>query len=209
SSEQALGEGRARVRATVAAALQLGGHGGQTGPRTLVRAAGVKTRLPASLASRGIELQSVLQAMQAPRAGRLNVVILDTCLNDPFPHDASADPPAPPTPPTDTLIAYATAPGSFAADGAKHGVYTNALLHALNGGPPHTLGSLFEHVAAQVQFATRGAQRPWIAAALPLSLELGGGAQREAGARLARADDDDPVVMLHSRGILPQDSSEQ
>ncbi|MEW9581870.1 SUMF1/EgtB/PvdO family nonheme iron enzyme [Paraburkholderia sp. DGU8] len=203
---QALGEFRERLRSGGVALFYFGGHGMQIGGRTLLMSAGVDARLPASLASRGIELQSVLQAMQAPRAGRLNVVILDTCLNDPFLHDATADPPAPPT---DTLIAYATAPGSFAADGAKHGIYTNALLHALNGAAPHTLGSLFEHVAAQVQFATRGAQRPWIAAALPLSVELGGAAQREASARLARADDEDPVVMLHSRGILPKDSSEQ
>ncbi|HEY2608153.1 SUMF1/EgtB/PvdO family nonheme iron enzyme [Paraburkholderia sp. RL18-103-BIB-C] len=203
---QAIGQFRERLRAGGVGLFYFGGHGMQIGRRTLLMSAGVDARLPASLASHGIELQNVLQAMQAPRAGRLNLVILDTCLNNPFAHDATGEPQAPPA---DTLIAYATAPGGFAADGARHGVYTNALLRALHSGSPQTLGSLFQHVAAQVQIATGDEQRPWIAAALPLSLQLSGAARREASALLARADHDDPVVTLHSRGILPKDSSEQ
>ncbi|MFL9961932.1 SUMF1/EgtB/PvdO family nonheme iron enzyme [Paraburkholderia sediminicola] len=203
---QAIGEFRERLRAGGVGLFYFGGHGMQIGRRTLLMSAGVEARVPASLASQGIELQSVLQAMQPPRAGRLNLVILDTCLNNPFARDATGDPQAPPA---DTLIAYATAPGGFAADGARHGVYTNALLRALNSGSPQTLGGLFQRVAAQVQVATGGEQRPWIAAALPLSLHLSDAAQRDASALLARADHDDPVVTLHSRGILPKDSSEQ
>ena len=203
---QAIGAFRERLRAGGTGLFYFAGHGLQIGRQTLLMSAGFDARLPASLVSNAIDLQSVLAAMQAPRAGRLNLVILDTCLNNPFAPGATVDPRAPPA---DTLIAYASAPGGFAADGAHHGVYTNALLNALGNASPQTLDSLFQRVAAQVQVATGDKQRPWIASALPLSFRLTDAAHGDASTPLAWAAHDDPVVKLHSRGILPKDSSEQ
>lgn len=209
-----------RLRAGGTGLFYFAGHGVQIGQRTLLMSAGFDARAPvssASLARDGIDLQSVLRAMQTPRADRLNLVILDTCLNDPFTRDASGNlqtprstsTPMPAPPPADTLIAYATAPGGFAADGARHGVYTNALLHALGHASRDTLAGLFESIAAQVRLATADRQKPWIASTLALSLRERGLAARDSGALLSSSVADDPVVALHSRGILPKDSSEQ
>nr|WP_175147916.1 SUMF1/EgtB/PvdO family nonheme iron enzyme [Paraburkholderia ultramafica] len=204
--QQAIGEFHQRLGASGVGLFYFAGHGMQIGRQTLLMPAGLDARLPASLVSSGVDLKAVLQAMRAPRAGRLDLVILDTCLNDPFSPDATTDSPAPSA---GTVIAYAAAPGGFAADGARHGVYTNALLHALKSAPSQTLDSLFQRVAAQVREATGDEQQPWIAAPLSPSSRLSGAANRDPTASLAWAVHDDPVVMLHSRGILPKDSSEQ
>lgn len=204
--QQAISEFRQRLQAGGVGLFYFAGHGMQIGQRTLLLPAGLDARLPTSLIDHGIDLNTVLQAMHAPRAGRLNLVILDTCLNNPFAADVTGPAPALPA---DTVIAYATAPGGFAADGMRHGVYTDALLRALNSSASPTLASLFQRVAAQVRDATHGAQKPWVAAALPLSIDLNGAAYHDASASRAFAVSDDPVVMLHSRGILPKDSSEQ
>ena len=204
--QQAISEFHQRLGAGGVGLFYFAGHGMQISRQTLLMPAGIDARLPASLVSNGVDLNVVLQAMRAPRADRLNLVILDTCLNNPFSPDATADTPAPSA---DTLIAYAAAPGGFAADGAHHGVYTDALLRTLQSAPSQPLDSLFQRVAAQVRDATGDQQQPWIAAPLSSSSHVSGAANREAAASLAWASHDDPVVMLHSRGILPKDSSEQ
>ena len=205
--QQAISEFRRRLGTDGVGLFYFAGHGMQIGRRTLLVPAGLEARSPASLVGNSVDLNTVLQAMQVPRADRLNLVILDTCLNNPFSPDATRDTPALPA---NTVIAYATAPGGFAADGARHGVYTNAWLRALHSAPSQTLASLFQRVAEQVREATGDQQQPWIAAALPPSMRLSEAAYRDATASLAPAvHDDDPVVMLHSRGILPKDSSEQ
>jgi uncharacterized caspase-like protein len=102
--------------------------------------------------------------------------------------------------PGNTVVAYATAPGGFAADGTRHGVYTNAWLHALDSAPSLALPDLLQRVAAQVRDATGGEQSPWLASSLPQPLLM---------ADAASTARDNPLVSLHSRGILPKDSSEQ
>ncbi|HEY4299134.1 MAG TPA: caspase family protein, partial [Paraburkholderia sp.] len=204
----AIAEFHRRLGANGVGLFYFAGHGMQIGRQTLLMPAGPDARLPASLVSNGIDVNSVLQAMQGARAGRLDLVILDTCLNNPFSPDAAIDTPAAALP-ANTVIAYATAPGRFAADGARHGTYTNALLRALNSAPSQTLGGLFERVVAQVRYATGDEQKPWVAAALPLSSRVNEAAERDTATPLASTAHDEPVVALHSRGILPKDSSEQ
>jgi formylglycine-generating enzyme required for sulfatase activity len=168
------------------------------GPQTLLIPAGLDARSPAALVRHAVDLHAVLQAMRGPHDGRLNLVILDTCLNNPFSADITGDTSALPG---NTVVAYATAPGGFAADGTRHGVYTNAWLHALDNAPSLALADLLQRVAAQVRNATGGEQSPWLASSLPQpSLTT---------ADAASAEQDNPLVTLHSRGILPKDSSEQ
>jgi formylglycine-generating enzyme required for sulfatase activity len=157
----------------------------------------VDARSPAEVVSNGVDLHAVLQAMRGARDGRLNLVILDTCLNNPFSADVTDDTAALPG---NTVVAYATAPGGFAADGTRHGVYTNAWLHALDSAPSPALPDLLQRVAAQVRDATGGEQSPWLASSLPQPLLT---------ADAASTARDNPLVALHSRGILPKDSSEQ
>ncbi|MGF6382297.1 formylglycine-generating enzyme required for sulfatase activity/uncharacterized caspase-like protein [Paraburkholderia atlantica] len=183
------------------------GHGMQVAGQTLLLPAGLDARAdnraPVSLLKNGVELNTVLHAMQSARAGGLNLVILDTCLDNPFtPAEIGIDKPQVAS---NTVIAYATAPGGFAADGPRHGVYTGALLQALNDADAssETLAALFRHVAAEVRAATRGAQQPWLSAARS-SIPASG--ERAAASSITW---DDRAITQRSRGIMPKESGEQ
>ena len=194
---QAIDEFHERLRAGGVGLFYFAGHGMRIGPQTLLIPAGLDTRLPAAVVRNAVDLNDVLQAMRTPAGGRLNLVILDTCLNNPFSADVTGDTPALPA---NTVVAYATSPGGFAADGKRHGVYTDAWLHALDNAAPLTLPEVLRRVATQVRDTTGREQAPWLASSLPRSLLL---------ADAASVAQRNSVVALHSRGILPKDSSEQ
>ncbi|RDK02788.1 hypothetical protein DLM46_11100 [Paraburkholderia lacunae] len=204
--QQAIAEFRQRLHAGGVGLFYFAGHGMQVGDETLLIPAGIDTRSPARLIGEGVDLRSVLQAMRAPRADPLNLVILDTCLSNPFSAPAKI---ATPALPGNTLIAYATAPGGFAADGARHGVYTGALLRALADAPSQDLHELFQQVAVKVRENTGGKQTPWMTSSLARAFHLNVPVSSVAAAQFAAATLVEPVVVLKSRGILPKDSSEQ
>jgi hypothetical protein len=98
----------------------------------------------------------------------MNLIILDACRNDPFErrfrggsHGLAAIDAA-----QGTLIAYATSPGSVAADGdGENGVYTEALLQALSE-PDLKVEEVFKRVRIAVAERTRKAQMPWESSSL-------------------------------------------
>nr|WP_025599392.1 SUMF1/EgtB/PvdO family nonheme iron enzyme [Burkholderia sp. WSM2230] len=198
--QRAISDFRERLRAGSVGVFYFAGHGMRIGTQTLLIPVGLDMRSPASPIREGIDLGNVLQAMHVSRDGELNIAIVDTCLDNPFTGTGVAEAAALPP---NTLVAYATARGGFAADGMRHGIYTHALLRALDETPRQPLVSLFARVAAQVRHATGEAQRPWIASSVPF---LAGGASGMSAELFAN---DETVVALHSRGILPKDSSEQ
>ena len=98
----------------------------------------------------------------------LNVVILDACRNNPFARSfrSAEQGLAKMDAPTGSLIAYATAPGSVAADGAgRNGVYTENLLKNLRT-PGLPITDLFMRVRMGVVAATGRKQVPWEASSL-------------------------------------------
>jgi len=129
------------------------------------------------VATKGIEARLVLQAMSNAK-NRLNVVILDACRNNPFVQSASRA--LVPTGTTDsrarsdsagglapmealvgTLIAFATAPESVAADGSgKNGVYTENLLRNITE-PGLRIEDVFKRTRFAVRQETGGRQVPW------------------------------------------------
>ncbi len=184
------------------------GHGLQVGKSTLLLPINTPTKQsPATMLTQGIDLQSILAGMSATRKDKLNLVILDTCLNNPY----NADDVSMLRPPPDrTIVAYATAPGAFAADGAQHGIFTAQLLDAVTN-PGRNIGDTLRDVAQSVSLATRGQQVPWVATGAGSaadSFQFAPDALRAAheASRSAMAE---TVVTLHSRGILPKDSNEQ
>ncbi|MBW9107189.1 SUMF1/EgtB/PvdO family nonheme iron enzyme [Paraburkholderia phenoliruptrix] len=201
--QRAIDEFRERLRAGGVGLFYFAGHGMRIGTQTLLVPAGLDMRSPASPIREGIDLDSVLQAMHASRSGGLNIAILDTCLDNPFTGEVVASAAALPP---HTLVAYATARGGFAADGLRHGIYTHALLRALDETPAQPLMSLFANVASQVRLATGGAQQPWIASSLPVTAAV---TRSATVASAGSGASDETVVAPHSRGILPKDSSEQ
>ena len=109
----------------------------------------------------------VLDQMEAAKSG-VNLVILDACRNNPFERrmrggsrglaavDAARG----------TLVAYATAPGSVAADGdGKNGLYTEELLEALRE-PGLKIEEVFKRVRINVARRSKGAQTPWESSSL-------------------------------------------
>src|SRR2546425_9484823 len=118
-----------------------------------------------------VDVDLLLEQM-AEAKNRVNVVILDACRNNPFERrlrgasrglaavDAARG----------TLIAYATAPGSVAADGeGANGLYTEELLKAIRV-PGLKVEEVFKRVREGVTGRTNGAQTPWESSSLPRGL---------------------------------------
>ncbi len=114
-----------------------------------------------------MELGDILEALEQS-AATTNLIILDACRNNPFEKkfrggsrglaivDASAG----------SLIAYATAPGSVAADGdGTNGLYTSELLKVLDV-PGLTVEDVFKRVRRSVMRASSGEQVPWESSSL-------------------------------------------
>ena len=98
----------------------------------------------------------------------VNLMILDACRNNPFEQRfrsqggglAQIDAPK------GTLIAYATAPGHVASDGAGgNGLYTAKLIEAIKT-PGIPIEEMFKRVRIAVSQATGDAQTPWEASSL-------------------------------------------
>ena len=110
----------------------------------------------------------LLLEQMAEAKNRVNMVILDACRNNPFERrmrgasrglaavDAARG----------TLVAYATAPGSVAADGdGANGLYTEELLQALRE-PGLKVEEVFKRVRINVARRSKGAQTPWESSSL-------------------------------------------
>jgi formylglycine-generating enzyme required for sulfatase activity len=191
---EAIHEFDRRLAAGGVGLLYFAGHAIQVGKSTLLLPVDVR-EAPADMLARGIALDDILAGMSMPRRDKLNLVVLDTCLNNPF----VANNVNVVQPPERTLVAYATQPGSVAADGVRHGMFTGALLHAL-AEPGRSVEDALRDASRSVNVATAGRQVPWIASATSGSLP-------SLAVPLTAATG--IVAIPRSRGILPKDSNEQ
>ena len=109
-----------------------------------------------------------VQDRMASTGARLSLVILDACRDNPFRGARSgARGRAAMATATGSFIAFATAPGSTAADNRneRNGLFTKYLLENL--GPPGVgLSELFDRVRTQVYEASGERQLPWIASSV-------------------------------------------
>jgi len=125
--EDALESFQARLAGGGTGLFYFAGHGFRVGDKTVLAPLDIDLAAPATLLRRGIELDSVLERMSPARPGGHNIVLLDTCLNNPF---GGASAPLPPQPSATTVL-HATTPGGFAAENGSNGAFTSALLAAL------------------------------------------------------------------------------
>src|SRR5262245_21197467 len=152
------------------------GHGVQVNGENFLIPVDDDIQEKSQVATKGIEAKLVLQAMGNAR-NRLNVVILDACRNNPFAQSVSralvatgtdgrarpdsASGLAPMEALVGTLIAFATAPESVAADGSgKNGVYTENLLRNISE-PGLRIEDVFKRTRFAVRQETSGRQVPW------------------------------------------------
>ncbi len=139
-----------------------------------VQASGINYLLPTDIAIRdeadldlaGVEAQWVVRQMESAR-NVTNIVILDACRDNPFAAlgfrgqglarmDA----------PTGTFVAYSTAPGMVAMDGANgNSPFTTALATAL-AQPAQPIEAVFKQVRVSVLRDTGGRQTPWDSSSL-------------------------------------------
>ncbi|SNS26841.1 Caspase domain-containing protein [Humidesulfovibrio mexicanus] len=114
-----------------------------------------------------LDANRVLGRMENAGNG-LNILLLDACRNNPFARSwRSADAGlAKMDAPTGTLIGYATAPDSVAADGTgRNGVYTRHLLEQMRA-PGQSIEAMLKRVRIGVLRDTDRRQTPWESSSL-------------------------------------------
>jgi uncharacterized caspase-like protein len=121
--------------------------------------------------------------------GRLNVVILDACRNNPFGRGLrSADRGLSlMQAPGGTVISFATQPGAAAQDGdGDHSPFAAALADSIRR-PGLGLFDMFNEIGLSVQKATGGTQRPWVSSSPVAGQFYFAGLPSPGGARPAAA----------------------
>jgi len=138
------------------------GHGVQLDNRNFMIPVDAALTAQSDLRTQAIDVGAATASLEnSPRA--IRIVILDACRDNPFRGVGSGAGLAQMDAPVGTFIAFATAPGNVASDGAAtatNGVYTGALLQELEN-PSGSLESIFKRVRLRVRQQTHGQQIPW------------------------------------------------
>jgi hypothetical protein len=151
------------------------GHGVQSKGRNYLIPVDAEIQSEAEVEDSAVDASLVLNYMDDAQNG-LNIVILDACRNNPFSRSfrSASDGLAQVDAPTGTLIAYATAPGRVASDGAgQNGLYTSELLKQMRV-PGLSATEMFMRVRGEVMRQTGNKQVPWEASSLVGTFYFGG-----------------------------------
>jgi hypothetical protein len=133
-----------------------------------------------------VEIGQVFDRMDRART-RFNFLILDACRDNPFAASfkTTSQGLAQMSSPSGTLIAYATAPGSVAADGyGRNGIYTKHILQNIRV-PDLPVEIMFKRVREGVERETRRLQTPWDSSSLKGDFAFNTTAARPATAAAA------------------------
>lgn len=143
------------------------GHGIQVKGRNYLIPIGAAIESESDVKYESVDAGRVLGKME-DAGNSLNVIILDACRNNPFGRSfrSSDKGLAKMDAPTGSILAYATSPGSVAADGqGRNGLYTSALLkHMMT--PGLTIERMFKQIRIEVVGASGKKQVPWEASSL-------------------------------------------
>ncbi|MBW8830462.1 MAG: caspase family protein [Burkholderiales bacterium] len=149
------------------AVVYYAGHGLQLRDHNYLIPVDAEIRSEDEIPIAGLDIGFILGRMSAARS-RVNIVILDACRNNPFSGKGGAKVQglAQMDAPLGTLLAYATAPGKLAADGAgANSLYaTHLAQHLLTPGLP--VEHVFKRVREGVVRDTRQVQVPWESSSL-------------------------------------------
>ena len=107
------------------------------------------------------DLRHLLDKLEAASA-TTRIVILDACRNNPFSqHPNASSGLSELIAPANTFVAFSTAPGAVASDGAsRNSPYTRSLLSNLFR-PGERIEDVFKAVRREVRKETNGSQTPW------------------------------------------------
>ena len=137
------------------------GHGAQLSWRNYMIPVDARISTVGEMQKQAIDVASLLDTFEFARTP-VNIVILDACRDNPLGKRVHLDQKgfsqidAPPG----TLLAYATAPGNVAADGARaNGLYTEHLLKEMHA--EVKIEDVLKRVRLGVRRESRGQQIPW------------------------------------------------
>lgn len=139
------------------------GHGMQINGENYLIPVAADIKRQSDVRYKAVNTGQVLSAM-AENNNSLNIIILDACRDNPLPRSfrSSNRGLAKLDGPKGTLLAFATSPGSVAADGEnKNGVYTEQLLKHIKT-PGLSVEETFKRVLKGVDKITNGRQTPWM-----------------------------------------------
>ncbi len=137
------------------------GHGAQVGGNNFLIPVGGSIQSETDVPDEAVDAASVLRRLEDARS-KVALVILDACRDNPFAgaSRSSTRGLVRMSVPTGTIVAYATAPGSTAADGTgTNGMYTEQLVRQLKT-PNLDIKDIFDRTAQEVERITNGKQRP-------------------------------------------------
>lgn len=140
------------------------GHGIQVRERNFLAPADAALATLADADRALVAATQLFGELRQSGGGKVNIVILDACRNNPLPPAAGFDQRGLGTmdAPAATLISYATQPGNVAADGdGQNSPYTAALVAAMRR-PDLTVLEMFNEAGLAVQRQTAGRQIPWV-----------------------------------------------
>ncbi|MCD4770552.1 MAG: caspase family protein [Bacteroidales bacterium] len=109
-----------------------------------------------------IPVDKIQSIMESTSPGRLNILILDACRNNPFQSWTRGGSTGLATinPPNGTLIAFSTSPGSTASNGSgRNGLYTGELIRQLQ--IPQRIEDVFINTRLEVEQKSNDTQSPW------------------------------------------------
>jgi len=158
-----------RLDASSAALVFYAGHGIQSRGRNYLIPVDAALNAESDLRYQAVDVTGLLEEIEQAQS-RVGFVILDACRNNPFERRLRGAAQASGLAAIDAarglMIAYATSPGSVAADGdGSNGVYTAALLKAL-AQPGLKAEEVFKRVRIEVTGATANRQTPWESSSL-------------------------------------------
>ena len=138
------------------------GHGVQLGWRNYLLPVDAAIARLDDLPARCVDVTTLIDGIKRA-SNAMNVVILDACRDNPFGGEVRLEQKglSQMDAPSATLLAYATAPGNMASDGAgANGLYTENLVREMRV-PEARIEDVFKRVRLGVRLASKGAQIPW------------------------------------------------
>jgi PQQ-dependent catabolism-associated CXXCW motif protein len=164
---EAIGDFGRQIKKGGVGLFYFAGHGVQSKGRNFLVPVNAVVTSESELEFETVDANRMLAAMD-DAGNRLNIVILDACRNNPFARSfrSASRGLAQMDAAQGSYIAFATAPGSVAADGTgNNGLYTEQLLKSLRE-PNTDIHRVFTRVTADVSRLTGGRQVPWTASSL-------------------------------------------
>jgi len=141
------------------------GHGVQVDGENFLVPVDAHIERESDIAIASVRLADVMNALASVQS-KMRIVILDACRNNPFATSKQTRGLAIVDAPSGSIVAYSTAPGTEATDGAGgHSPYTAAFIEVSK--EPHLqIEQLFKEVRLKVNQATNGQQTPWESSSL-------------------------------------------